>query len=244
MTQSFTEETGGLRYDEFAFGEPLGRLEQDLASVTRARGLQTEPFTGPSLPVFDPALGSDSSPAEDDLRARVAGNLAMSLARILVAAIRDLHASSRGDLAGAVREQQQKLDAALNGLGEIRQKVDVDLAAGMASLRLADAEQRQLIEEQKMALQGYQIETDRRIEELLQKLNVQEQEVAALRPQFSEISPRVAAAVERLDRQANFIRAIHEASQQREEALDELANVLARLKTSWNQGLPEVPAGL
>lgn len=177
--------------------------------------------------------------SEEDLRARVAGNLAMGLARILVAAIRDLESSSvqeREQLVATVQDQRQKLDAAVTALGEVRAKVEIELAQGIASLREADAHHDAVLE-------GLKNETQDRIDALMGRLQLQQEELATLQPKFSEISPRVASVVQRLDRQADAIKAMCETGAHREVLLDELSGVLAKLKANWNAGV-KMPAEL
>ena len=205
MSVDFGEGMGGLQYDEIPFGGGMRELEQELESVTRT-----------------PA-GTEEAPA-DDLRARVAGNLAMGLARILVSAIRDLEqhsTSERTQLLAIVQEQQRKLDL---------------VRADLESLRASD-------QEQKAAIEGWKLEISDRMDSLFGRIELQQEELATLPPKFSEISPQVAAVVDRLDRQAEAIRAICETGMQREVLLDELSAALAQLKTAWNSG-PTVPAEL
>ena len=251
MSVDFNEGMAGLQYDEIPFGDGSRGFEQEMESVARTAPLrvEAEPAAGPGpagalpplppLPVM-PGLGSNGSAeqthgmeSEDDLRARVAGNLAMGLARVLVSAIRDLESHSLHDkaqLAATVHDHQKKLDLALTGLGEIRQRVEVEVQAGLESLREANQEHR-------ASLEGLKMETSDRIDALVGRLQLQQEELSSLPPRFAEmISPRVAAVVERLDKQAEAIRSICETGIQREVLLDELSEVLTRLKGSWNGG--------
>ena len=59
-----------------------------------------------------------------------------------------------------------------------------------------------------------------------------QQELAVIRPMIGEISPHVAALLERLDRQAEAIRSLYGAGTKREAALDELSSGLAKLRAS------------
>jgi len=254
MSVDFGEGMGGLHYDEIPFGDGLRGFEQEFEAVTRTAAVRVEPApaAGPgpfgAMPPLPPllgitGLGSNGSAeqthgmeSEDDLRARVAGNLAMGLARVLVAAIRDLESHSSHDktqLVAAMQDQHKKLDLALTGLGEIRQRVDVDVQAGLVSLREAGQEQR-------TAFEGLKTETADWIGTLFGRLERQQEELSSLPPKFTEmISPRVAAVVDRLDKQAEAIRSVCETGIQMEVLLDEMSGVLTRLKGSW-----KVPADL
>ncbi len=310
MTQPIGEDTETLHYEEFSFGEGMGRFEKEFQSGTRNSAAPEELAKSSIIPFLERNGGSDDPEereGEEDLRSNVAGNLAMGLARVLVAAIRDLEAESnqeRAHFEAMVRDHQVKLDqalaaiseikhrleselvpgfallyesegerqktierqnAAIDGwksetaerqarqetlaqehqakldqalavIGEIRQRLDGELAPGLDALREADAERQKTLEDHKAALDALKTQALDQVERLAARLQAQEEELASLRPAFTDMSPRLSAVVERLDRQAEAIRNICDAGAQREGLLDELADVVARLKSSRNPG--------
>ena len=314
MSQPIGEEMEALHYEEFSFGEGMGRFEKEFQSGTRSSSTSEELAKSSIIPFLErngATADRDEPDGEEDLRANVAGNLAMGLARVLVAAIRDLEAESNQErahfeamvrehqvkldqaLAGIgeikqrleselapgfallydseserqtafeqqkaavdslkaesnqqraqheamVRDHQARLDEALAGIGEIQQRVENDLVPGLAALRESDAERQKALEEHQAALQDLKAETLERIEGLASRLQAQEEQFSALRPAVNEMSPRLNAFVERLDRQAEAIRSMCESGVQREVLLDELADVVSRLKSSRIPGT-EVP---
>lgn len=66
---------------------------------------------------------------------------------------------------------------------------------------------------------------------LAARLGLQQEELAGLKSTTSEISRKVAGFVERVDRQAEIIRALSDTQVRRAAALEELLGVLTRLKT-------------
>lgn len=75
------------------------------------------------------------------------------------------------------------------------------------------------------------------------RLDSHQEEVAGLKSSVSDVSRKVAAFIERLDRQAEVIRALNETQVRRAAALDELLGVLTRLKAPAESMVAMAAAG-
>jgi chromosome segregation ATPase len=75
------------------------------------------------------------------------------------------------------------------------------------------------------------------------RLGLQHEELAGLKSNVSDISRKVAGIIERLDRQAEVIRALNETQVRRAAALDELLGVLTRLKAPAESMVAVAAAG-
>jgi predicted nucleic acid-binding Zn-ribbon protein len=192
----------------------------------------------------------------DDTVARVAEGLAASLANVLVVAIRDLDCQSAKratDFRGALQEQQQKVESAAGQLAELTQRMErlvetvseqklanadmhqkqEELAAKLFELRETDSRNELSVETLRRETQQLAASFTDRLDAVSARLESQQQELSALQPAVSETSPRVAALAERLDRQAEALRSLCSAKVERDAALEQLDEVLTRLKSSW-----------
>ena len=75
------------------------------------------------------------------------------------------------------------------------------------------------------------------------RLGLQHEELAGLKSNISDVSRKVAGFIERLDRQAEVIRALNETQVRRAAALDELLDVLTRLKAPAESMVAAAGAG-
>ncbi len=210
------------------------------------------PAPAAAAPVPEPALAVETEveasvsgkEKDDDVLAHVAGEMAGQLARILDSGIRGLekrHRVELDSLRDTVAESQRRLDATGCELEELKHRtgglLDLvsahtsaaltntqkyeELAQGIAALREAGTLQESAI----AAATG-------RLEEVAGFVETQRQDLTSLRPALLELSPQVAAVVERLDRQADAIRSLYEARSQRDAALDQLSDFLEQLKSA------------
>ncbi len=251
-----------LCFEEMTFGH--GTAELEVEPVTMGATVWKEPRA-----VVKPDSSGSSGPVagggveDDPAAARVIGKLATGLAGILVEAFRDLLARKADEnraLSCSIEQQEDRLAAAAEGLIELSGRIErlaegvsgqksvglatqqkcEHLTAGLESLWEANKRHESAAADLRKEMQELSGSVTDRLDALLHRLGLQHEEISALKCTASEVSPRVAAIVERLDRQAEAIRSIWEAQVQREAALDDLVAALTRLKAS---GFPGPVAG-
>lgn len=248
-----------------------GRHLEARALIEKADAMMSSAVSGESPPVTQPDPSGNQEMAEsrslvvEEAVGRLVGNLADGLAKILGAAIQDLEQYIVGEsrkLSGSFRQQLERLQGTVDDLMQLMERIEQltatvseqrsvglavqekyeQLAAGMESLREADAHHGSEIGALRSEMQQLSASVSERLDALAAKLWLQHEEVSGLKSTVSEISPRVAALVERLDRQAEAIRSLHETQTQSETTLDQLVDVLAHRKASAasQPTLPEV----
>ncbi len=248
----------GLRYEEIPFGQGPSGIDEQLEVMLRSHQEPGEPAGQPSPAVFPLEAPGGADPVED-AQARVAGNLAMGLARVLVSAIRELENHSIDDRLAAstsFKEHQNKLDATMHSVLETKSRIEEmarteqehketsekaqqELWGEVATLRQVDAQHQAAIEKAEQEAREQAVSFSDRMEALFGRLDLQQEEVNGLKPEVAEISPRVTSVIERLDRQAGAIRAMCESETQRESAVEELIQALRRLKQPAGAGTVE-----
>ena len=141
-------------------------------------------------------------------------DLARGLAEVLAKTVRDLEEHLAAETRALGRSIEQRLDAAAAAIERVAARHESEIDAVRAEVR-----------ELKSSL-------TERVDALCARVEVEHQGLGALQSAVDGVSPRVNALVERLDRQAGAIRSMHEAETLREDALDQLGEVLAKLKAS------------
>ena len=227
--EPFGPEVRELRAVEPTTWEPVVSVEPAVEPVLETPALAAVAGPAPLAAVPEPApvlAASVPEPApaaetrceqrfedkEDDVVAHVAEAIAVGLSRIRNNTIRELEkrrVAELGMLSATVAEQRQRLDTTVGELAEVKHRIggllDVvsaqvsaacanthkyeEMAQGIAALREAGARQESAI----AAVTG-------RLDEVAGRVETQQQELTSLRPALLELSPRVAAVVERLDR--------------------------------------------
>lgn len=201
--------------------------------------------------------------AAENVVADLVGNLAKGLAEVLVGAIRGLEthiAAETRALGSSFQQQLDRLQTSVDDLLELKGRIDrlteivveqklvnasaqqryEHLAAASESLRQADERRDAEVRDLRGELQQFSSSVSERLDAVCSRVGVQQEELAAVQSSVSGASPRVAALVERLDRQANAIRSICEGQNLHETALDEVVGVLSRLQAS--KPAPAIPA--
>lgn len=141
-------------------------------------------------------------------------NLARGLAEVLSKAVHEMEEHLAAETRALGRSIEQRLEAAAAAIERVAARHESEAGAVRAEVH----ELRSSLTE--------------RVDALCARSDVQQEELRALQSTVMGVSPRVNTLVERLDRQANAIRSIYEAQTLRENALDQLGEVLAKLKAS------------
>jgi chromosome segregation ATPase len=191
----------------------------------------------------------EAAPSEEPLAVRILTTVANGLANVLVSAIQDLERHMTGEtkrLASALDQRLDKLQATVETLQPLHERLDnlaeagiavqekyEQLAAATVSLQDADARHNEEIGVLRLQLQELSSATTH-IDELCRQIEGHERQITAVNSTISELTSRISAAAERLERHTGAIRALHQGSQQRTFALDQVAEVLSRMKTVQN----------
>jgi chromosome segregation ATPase len=212
--------------------------------------IRLEEVRGPSGPAQATSPEAPETGPEDVISA-----LARTIARALGSAIEQLERHDRQEsraLQDSVRDQGEKLNAAIEGLFELTKKMgqltdaiseqkatnneaqrqNQQLSAALASIQEAEARHEDELKTVRLEMVGASAPIYDRVDALALRIELQDESLRELKLTVSEVSPRVAALFERMDRQASAIRATRETQAQREGALDQLAGVLERLRGS------------
>jgi chromosome segregation ATPase len=192
---------------------------------------------------------------EEEATARIVEQLGAGLAKVLMAGIRVLQQQMTSEsraLSESVRRQQERLETTDKGLLDLKERIEqmvgsiieqkslgVEvhkqrqyLTAGVASLEEADKRQVSAVTVLRQETQELSCSLNERIESLLIRLRRQQEELSAMQSTVSEVTPRVAAALERLDHQTEAICAIQKLQVPWESAIDQLVETLTQLKSS------------
>jgi chromosome segregation ATPase len=211
-------------------------LEEQSFDIERAHGSQDQVETGDDF-AFEPLVS----------------RIAFGIARELASAIKQLehHIGSEARKLGeaverrldslqiansAVQDQLQQLAAADAGLWEANTRQAADLETLRAEARDFSTAVSGRFDATLAALQGdinvsLQPVWDR-IDNLSRDLGARQEDIAATKSTLDAICSRADAFVERLDRQADAVRSLHTASSQRDTELEQIVDVLARLRAN------------
>ncbi len=181
------------------------------------------------------------------------GDVANGLAKVLVSALQDLQQHIAGEtrkLATSFNQQLDRLQATVESLLPLGERIEQltgaiseqkavglaahekcsQLAAETALLREADGRHENAISALRAEMQERTASVSERLDALTARLGLQQEEISAVKSSVSDLSPRVATLVERLDRQAEAIRSLYETESHRGAAMDELVNAMGRLR--------------
>ena len=180
--------------------------------------------------------------------------LGVSLARAILPIFRELQSRGNPELTSMkqlVDQHHERLQAAVEGIFEVQGSVE-RLSQAMSEQQASDAAGRQKSGELALAIAALQqsgaqqkaeaarvreeIETlasaARNGEALSARAEAQQQEIQALKAGFGDLSPKLETTITTLDRQSELIRRLSHTHAERDEALDLLAEALARWKAS------------
>jgi chromosome segregation ATPase len=189
------------------------------------------------------AMSVPNGPPEEKAMHRVTEKLAVNLAGVLTSAFQELedHLMDEGrKLNTSLQQQLEKLQSTVEGLGELRTRFDqlTDRVARQEAASTTAREQHgQLSAEvgllrQAESRQGSEIAAIRhRADEMSSEINRHDEELDNLKAAFSESKDRISAMIDRIDRQAEVIRFLHDAETKRANALEQALEVFAQLKT-------------
>lgn len=136
--------------------------------------------------------------------------------------------------AGAdIGRRHEQLSGQVAGLQEItaRHETEIGTLRGEATtLRAETAALRGETQALRTEAKDFSTTIVQQVDSVSARLGLHQEELAGLKSNVSDISTKVAGIIERLDRQAEIIRALNETQVRRAAALDELLGVLTRLK--------------
>ncbi len=191
--------------------------------------------------------------ADEQAMASMAGRLADGLSKILTGSFQEIERHILGEsrrISISFEEQLQRLHVTVDSLTHLKTTFD-ELAQTVSEQRSVGAALSQKHEQMSGAVTSLQSVTARHETEIgalrgetkdfttvivqqmdgfSARLGLQQDEVTGLKSTVSDISRKVGSFIERIDRQADVIRALNENQVRRAAALDELLGVLTRLK--------------
>jgi hypothetical protein len=224
-----------------------GRHIEASTLVEKAEAVSSSVSAGQSGEVGAPGASGDTNAAKmKNLAAKLVADIGTGLAKVLVGAIEDLEQHITGETKAwtlAFSERLDKIQATIECLQPIAERLDIlvqagaaveakyeQLAAITASLQAADSRHDAEIGALRNQFESLSAFSRDRIHEICQRIEEQERLISTANSTTCELTARVAAAAERLERQASAIRSLHQAHQQRAAALDQVAEVLGRMR--------------
>jgi len=182
-------------------------------------------------------------PEEKAVVHRVTEKLAGNLAGVLSSAFQELedHLMDEGrKLNTSLQQQLEKLQTTVESLGELKTRFD-QLTERVSKQETAGTTAReqhgQLAAEvgllrQAETRQGSEIVAIRqRADEMSSEIHRHDEELESLKSAFSESRDKISAMIERIDRQAEVLRFLHDAETKRATALEQALEAFAQLKT-------------
>lgn len=224
-----------------------GRHIEASALVDKAEAVTSSPSAGESGRTGAPIGYGDREAAKvRPLVARLVSDIGAGLTKVLVGAIEDLEHHIMGEtrsLTSAFSQRLDKIQATIECFQPIAERLDMLVQAGAAveekyerlaaatvSLKEADSRHEAEIGALRNQIQGLSASSRNRMDEICQRVDQQERLISTANLITAELTAKIAAAAERLERQASAIRVVHQAHQQRATALDQVAEVLGRMR--------------
>jgi methyl-accepting chemotaxis protein len=203
-----------------------GRYIEAAALVEKADALRAASANNDSAPEPD-GSSTDVVPIDEDWASRLVADVADGIAKVMVGAIQKLERRVTG-------ETRRFADAFSERLDQLRATVESlqPLALTAASLQEANARHEAEIGGLRTEVREGAAATSQRFDEVWSRITGTEQEVSGVKSSLSEFASHVQAAAGRLDRHAEVLRSLVRAHQERNAHLEQLADVLSRLKTS------------
>jgi flagellin-like hook-associated protein FlgL len=181
--------------------------------------------------------------SQEMVLAPLVDKVAYGLARVLVVAMRDLEnhiARETQQVGTTVGRQLDTLQASVQGLTEALSEqrslgLSVDRKCEQLAVVATSLEERATRQEAELAAlrtetRELSTSSSERIDTLCKELEIQQEDIAAVKGTLGSISSRVDSLVERLDRQADALRSVYSAYAQRETVLEQLTDGLAKLR--------------
>jgi hypothetical protein len=216
------------------------------AEAMLSAGSPSEPHLPMASPHRDGETKPEAATSEEPLAVRILTTVANGLANVLVGAVQDLERHMTGEterLVLALDQRLDKLQATVESLQPLHDRLDnlaeagiavqekyEQLAAATVSLQDADARHSEEVGVLRLQVQEMSSATTH-IDEVCLRIEGYERQISTVNSTISELTSRMAAAAERLERHAGAIRALHQGSQRRTFALDQVAEALSRMKT-------------
>lgn len=193
------------------------KLAELAEEVLRLQKMNTEMGSGQGIAAAEPAVPQAAHLAEPAL-APLVDRIAHGFAKSLVMALKELEKHIAGETRKVGDSLGQRLDA---------------LQASVQELAGAVSEQRSMnlaVQDRCKELAGETARHDAELAALRNEVSVQQEDIAVLKTTFSDLSSRADGLLERLDRQAETLRAMCGTYAQRETELEQLVEGLARLR--------------
>jgi chromosome segregation ATPase len=170
---------------------------------------------------------SDGSNAAQELAARLVTDIANGLAKVLVGAFQSLERHMSSETKRLVSEFSCRLDRIQSNVECLQ-----PLVQQLDNLVQAGARHGTEIDALRLQFQELSVSSSDRINEICHRIEEQEREISAANSTTSNLAARFEAVAERLERHAGVIRSLHQEHQHRGAALDEVAEVLSRMRTA------------
>ena len=217
----------------------------DQAEATSSLASTSEAGYAETLANCDEAAGSD---VEQALAARLVTDIANGLAKVLVEAIQGLERHFTGEtrrLTSALSCRLDRIQANIECLQPLTERLESlvqsgaavearyeQLAATTACLQEADSRHDAEIHTLQLQLQELSVSSRDRMNEICHRIEEQERLISSANSTTSDLTARIEAVAERLERHADAIRSLHQEHQQGAAALNQVAEVLGRMRTA------------
>jgi methyl-accepting chemotaxis protein len=201
----------------------------------------------------------------DDLKGELASSehfatelvadVASGLAKVLLGAMENLQTHITGEnrrMTSAFSERLDRLQAAVEGLQPLNTRMDQliqteaavqekyeQLAQTVATLQEAGAQHESMINGLGVEFRAFATSTSDRMNHLWGRIEGQDRTLSEVNSSLLDVTEKVAAAAQRLERHAGAIRSFHHVHKQRQEAFGELAEAFSRIASS---PVPDVSA--
>jgi chromosome segregation ATPase len=229
-----------------------GRHMEASALIEKAEALMAK-SGAPSPANGDKSKAEERPKVDEQAMANMAGRLADGLSTILTGAFQELERHILGEsrkISTSFEEQLQRLHVTVDSLTHLKttfdqftQSVSEQRSAGAAlskqheqlsgtvtSLQSVTARHETEIGALRGETKDFTTVIVQQMDGFSARLGLHQEELTGLKSTVSDISRRVAGFIERIDKQADVIRALNEKQVRRAAALDELLGVLTRLK--------------
>jgi len=242
--------------------EPLPRVPWP-AETAAAPPPPPPPTAAPPPPAPPrPAPPTEQPAAADD---DVLVGLAQSVSQAVVGAVSQLEhrrSTEKQLLEQAVREQEQRLQGAVQQIAEIQGRFEKlaqmieqqhglaqdaseaygRIAGEIAEVRRLEGNREGILEELRRETLDLSVSVSDRQDQLSGRLDLQQSDIEGLKSELAQLKPSIEQAGERLGRHSAAIRAIFEAEKRRQAALEQLSEAASTLRNSslhYPEGLSE-----
>lgn len=215
----------------------------------------------PPLPSGQPAVvqPTDDSKGElassEHLATELVADVANGLAKVLVGAMENLQTHITGEnrrMTSAFSDRLDRLQAAVEGLQPLNTRIDQliqteaaaqekyeQLALSVATLQETGVRHESMINGLGIEFGAFASSASDRMNQLSGRIEGQDRTLSEVNSSLMDVTGKVAAAAQRLERHAEAIRSVHHIHKQRQEAFGELAEAFSRIR---NLPVPDVAA--